>query len=151
VRGFAWNVFGTYVVVFLIPIAVQILLSISFAALPLTARSFIADIVSGTLIAPFIAITVSLVWYRLTAAHANQAPPGYGHPSPPPPVPSDQSAPPFARDGPSGGDDVVSPGGTILASGNLPGGTYGLLCFIADDMTGIPHAIMGMHEVIELK
>jgi len=86
VRGFAWNVFGTYVVVFLILIAVQILLSIIFGALPLTARSFIADIVSGTLIAPFIAITVSLVWYRLTAAHANQAPPGYGYPPPPPPV-----------------------------------------------------------------
>ena len=52
VRGFGWNVFGTYVVVFLILIAVRIVLSIIFAALPLAARSFIGDIVSGTLIAP---------------------------------------------------------------------------------------------------
>ena len=62
-----------------------------------------------------------------------------------------QSAPPFARNGPSGGNDVVSPGGTILVSYNLPRGTYVLLCFIADDMTGIPHAVMGMHKVIQLK
>ncbi len=46
VRGFAWNVFGTYVVVFLILIAVRIVLSIIFAVLPLAARSFIGDIVS---------------------------------------------------------------------------------------------------------
>ena len=62
-----------------------------------------------------------------------------------------QSAPPFARNGPSGGNNVVSPGGTILVSYNLPRGTYVLLCFVADDMTGIPHAIMGMHKVIQLK
>lgn len=29
-------------------------------------------------------------------------------------------------------------------------GTRMLLCFVADDMTGIPHAIMGMHLVIHL-
>lgn len=61
-----------------------------------------------------------------------------------------QSQPPFFRNGPSGGNDVVSPGGTILVSYNLPRGTYVLLCFVADDMTGMPHAIMGMHKVIHL-
>lgn len=25
-----------------------------------------------------------------------------------------------------------------------------LLCFVADDMTGIPHAVMGMHKVIQV-
>ena len=62
-----------------------------------------------------------------------------------------QSQPPFFRNGPSGGNDVVSPGGTIMVSYNLPRGSYVLLCFVADDMTGIPHAIMGMHKVIQLK
>jgi hypothetical protein len=61
-----------------------------------------------------------------------------------------QSPPPFFRNGPSGGNDVVSPGGTIMVSYNLPRGTYVLLCFVADDMTGMPHAIMGMHKVIHL-
>ena len=61
-----------------------------------------------------------------------------------------QVPPPFIA-GPSGGNDVVSPGKTIAVSYNLPRGTYVLLCFVADDVTGIPHAIMGMHLVIRLK
>jgi hypothetical protein len=61
-----------------------------------------------------------------------------------------QSPPPFARNGPSGGNDVVSPGKTIAVSYNLPRGTYALLCFVADDVTGMPHAVMGMHKVIRL-
>jgi len=59
--------------------------------------------------------------------------------------------PPFARTGPSGGNDVVSPGGRIKVTYNLPAGTYVLLCFIADEDTGMPHAVMGMHRVIRLK
>jgi len=26
-----------------------------------------------------------------------------------------------------------------------------LLCFIADDMTGMPHEVMGMHPVVHLR
>ncbi len=86
VRGFAWHVFGTYILVFLILIVVQAVLSLAFAALPIAARSFLSDIVAGTLISPFIAIVVSLVYYRLTAAHAGEAPPpGYPPPGYPPP------------------------------------------------------------------
>ena len=59
--------------------------------------------------------------------------------------------PPFFAAGPSGGNDVVSPGRTIQVAYNLPKGTYVLMCFVADDMTGIPHAFMGMHKVIKLK
>ena len=58
--------------------------------------------------------------------------------------------PPFAVQGPSGGNDVVSPGRSIQVSYDLPAGTYVLQCFIADDVTGMPHALMGMHKVITL-
>jgi len=61
-----------------------------------------------------------------------------------------QTPPPLFRAGPSGGNDVVSPGGTIRVDYNLPAGTYVLLCFVADDVTGMPHALMGMHKVIQL-
>jgi hypothetical protein len=81
VRGFAWHVFGTYVLVFLIYIVVQVVLSLIFSVLPGSGRSFIADVVSGTLFTPFIAIVVTLIYYRLTAAHASQVPPA-GYPSP---------------------------------------------------------------------
>jgi hypothetical protein len=93
VRGYAWHVFGTLVLVFLIYIAFEIVLSVIFTVLPGSARGFIASIVSGTVVAPFFAIVVSLIYYRLTAAHQNQAQPpaygspGFGEPAYPPPPP----------------------------------------------------------------
>ena len=65
--------------------------------------------------------------------------------------PSGQNGPPpFFRPGPSGGNDVVSPGRSIQVSYNLPPGAYLLECFVSDDKTGLPHALMGMHKVIHL-
>jgi hypothetical protein len=88
VRGYAWNVFGTFIVVFLILIVAEIVLSAIFFALPYGWRSFIADLVSGALVAPFLAAVVTLIYYRLTAAHGEPAEPGaagYGAPYGPPP------------------------------------------------------------------
>jgi hypothetical protein len=52
---------------------------------------------------------------------------------------------------PSVGNEVVSPGERIKVTYDLPRGTYVLLCFVADEETGEPHAIMGMHLVVELR
>jgi hypothetical protein len=82
VRGHGWHVFGTYVLVFLILIVAQIVLSVILLALPYGWRSFISELIVGTLVAPFIATVVTLIYYRLTAAHGDQAAPGsYGPPS----------------------------------------------------------------------
>ena len=51
---------------------------------------------------------------------------------------------------PSGGADVQSPGRSLQLTYDLPAGTYVLLCFVADDQTGMPHAAMGMHKVVVL-
>ena len=64
--------------------------------------------------------------------------------------PPSNNPPPFAKMGPSGGNDVVSPGQSLQVSYDLPEGTYVLLCFVADDQTGMPHAVMGMHKVVVL-
>jgi len=61
-----------------------------------------------------------------------------------------QAPPPFALQGPSEGSDVQSPGTSLQLTYNLPAGTYALLCFVADDVTGMPHAVMGMHKVVVL-
>jgi hypothetical protein len=61
-----------------------------------------------------------------------------------------QGAPPFAGSGPSVANDVVSPGYSLQVTYDLPEGTYVLLCFVADDVTGKPHALMGMHKVVVL-
>ena len=72
VRGYAWRVFGTYVLVFLILIAFAIVLGFILMLLPLFLRSFVNSVVTGTLIAPFLALVATLIYYRLTAAHAGQ-------------------------------------------------------------------------------
>lgn len=84
VRGYGWNVFGTLVLVWIIMIVFEIVLSVILLALPVGWRSFISGLVSGAVVAPFIAAVVTLVYYRLTAAHGERAEPaqpgagGYG-------------------------------------------------------------------------
>ena len=68
-RGYGWNVFGLFVTVFLILIVGEIVLSAVLLVLPYGWRSFIADLVSGALVAPLLATVVTLIYYRLTAAH----------------------------------------------------------------------------------
>jgi hypothetical protein len=48
------------------------------------------------------------------------------------------------------GADVLSTGHSSLLRYNVPAGTYLVLCFVADDMTGLPHAFMGMHLVVHV-
>jgi len=101
VRGHGWHVFGTLVLVFIILIVVDIVLGIIFSALPVLWRDGLSTVVSGTLISPYIALVVTLIYYRLVGAGAGwpgavadgppagygapAGPGGYGTPPPPPP------------------------------------------------------------------
>jgi hypothetical protein len=67
VRGHGWHVFGTLVLVFVIMIVADIVLGLIFLALPLVWRSGLSTIISGTLIAPFLALVVTLIYYRLAS------------------------------------------------------------------------------------
>lgn len=68
VRGFGWQVFGTLVLVFLLLIVVSIIISAVLAALPDAVRSAISSIVSGTLVSPFLALVLTMGYFRLRAA-----------------------------------------------------------------------------------
>jgi hypothetical protein len=85
VRGNGWNVFGTLVLVFLILIAAEIVLGLILAGLPALLRSGISSVVAGTLVAPFLALVVTLIYYRLSEARGGPQPggPGGGHSYPP--------------------------------------------------------------------
>lgn len=74
VRGHGWHVFGTLVLVFLILIVVDILLGLVFSALPTLWRTGLSTVVSGTVIAPFLALVVTLIYYRLSGANGRQDP-----------------------------------------------------------------------------
>jgi hypothetical protein len=83
VRGHGWHVFGTLVLVYIIQIVVEVLLSLIFSALPHVLGDGLSSIISGTLISPFLAIIVTLVYYRLvgSSAPAEGGPyGGYGQP-----------------------------------------------------------------------
>jgi len=58
--------------VFLILIAFAIALGFVLILLPLWLRSFVNNLVTGTLITPFLALVATLIYYRLTAAHAGE-------------------------------------------------------------------------------
>ena len=74
VRGHGWHVFGTLVLAFLILIVVDILLGLVFSALPVLWRTGLSTVVSGTVIAPFLALVVTMIYYRLGGANGTQDP-----------------------------------------------------------------------------
>ncbi len=121
VRGYAWHVFGTYVLVFLILIVVDIVLGLILLPLhSLAARNAISSVVSGTLVAPFLALVVTLIYYRLTAAHEAQGGPGEAQWPP--------AGPDATYGGPGGqpaGPGTTDPGATYPEPGAHPTGPDG--------------------------
>jgi hypothetical protein len=65
VRGYAWNVFGVIVLTILILIGVSIAIGIVFLPLADWLASLIQQLVSVTIVTPFVATIWTLVYYRL--------------------------------------------------------------------------------------
>ena len=107
VRGRGWHVFATLVLVYVILLVVKLVLGLIFSALPHVLGSGLSSIISGTLIAPYLALVVTLVYYRLVTD--SQVPPGpggyggYGEP----PAPGGYGQPPTA----GGFSEPPAPGG----------------------------------------
>jgi hypothetical protein len=105
VRGRGWHVFGTLVLVYVILLVVDIVLGLIFSALPHVLGSGLSAVISGTLISPFLALVVTLVYYRLSGSAQV------------PPVPGDNY-----------GGFAQPPGGGTYGGFTEPpqsGGTYG--------------------------
>src|SRR5215467_822276 len=120
VRGYAWRVFGTYVLVFLILIAFSIVLGLILGLLPVFLRSFVNNVVTGTLIAPFLALVATLIYYRLIAAHGGETyvPTGpAGAPVSEPPYPTVPPSTPPAGSAPPG----PTPPGPAAPDSTAPG------------------------------
>jgi hypothetical protein len=65
VRGHGWQVFGTLVLLFLVLILVGVVFGTFFVMVPDAIRGGLGSIVTGTLVAPYIAVVVTLLYYRL--------------------------------------------------------------------------------------
>ena len=68
VRGHAWSVFGVIVLTILVVIAFNIVLSLLLLPVSDWLRSFISNIVIGTVVTPFVVVTWTTLYYRLRAA-----------------------------------------------------------------------------------
>jgi hypothetical protein len=92
VKGHAWSVFGVIVLVVLLLLGFQIVLSIILSPLADWLRGFVSNIVSGTLTAPFIAIVLTLLYFRLRDAKGQGAVPVPAAETPAPPPPPETPA-----------------------------------------------------------
>jgi hypothetical protein len=112
VRGYGWRVFGTLVLLWIILLVVDIILGLIFSALHSAAlRNGISTVVSGTLIAPYIALVVTLMYYRLAAAHGGTAVaegPGFATRGTDPPYPAYPGSDPGTA-GPGPGPGTAGP------------------------------------------
>jgi Membrane domain of glycerophosphoryl diester phosphodiesterase len=86
VRGNAWNVFGVIVLTILLVIAFNIVLSIVLSPVADWLQSFLSNIVSGTVVTPFVALAWTILYFRLKAA--KEAPADVPATPDPPPAPS---------------------------------------------------------------
>ncbi len=68
VRGYAWSVFGVIVLTILLVIAFNIVLGLLLLPISDWLQSFISNVVSGTVVTPFVALTWTILYYRLRAA-----------------------------------------------------------------------------------
>jgi hypothetical protein len=83
VRGHGWQVFGTLVLVFLVLLAVEIVVSAVLSAFPQAVSAFLGGLVSGTLVSPYLALVVTLGYFRLLAAHGSPGSAGTAYGAPP--------------------------------------------------------------------
>lgn len=74
VRGHGWSMFGVLVLTMVVYIVVGFVIGVILFALAPWARDFLSTIVSGTLLAPFTALALTLSYYRLRDVHAEATP-----------------------------------------------------------------------------
>jgi hypothetical protein len=146
VRGRAWHVFATLVLVFLIMLAVDIVLGVALAFLPHYLRGGLSSIISGTLISPYLALVVTLAYYRLVGimtatggaqyggyqqspqggyGEYSQPPQGAGFPPPPPPQGAGFRPPPPPQGGGFPPPPPPQDGGFPPPPPPQDGGSYG--------------------------
>lgn len=80
VRGNGWNVFGVIALTFLVLIAAGILIGIATSPFDDEIQAFLQDVISNTLVVPFVASAWTLMYFALAGegTAAAEPPPTYG-------------------------------------------------------------------------
>jgi hypothetical protein len=85
VRGYGWRVFGVIVLTILLLLGFSIVLGLILSPLADWLQGFVANIVSGTITAAFVAVVLTLLYFRLRDAKQAAAAPAA---EPPPATPA---------------------------------------------------------------
>jgi hypothetical protein len=95
VRGYGMNVFGVIILTILLILVFDLVLATILLFLPEELARFISDVVSGTVTAPFITLTWTLLYFRMLAAKepGREVPGGAPPQSPPTAGPPPQEPP----------------------------------------------------------
>lgn len=88
VKGNGWSVFGVIVITIAVMIVAQIVVALLTFWLPDDVDTFVSDVISNTLVAPFFAVALTLMYFALVQGRT-VAPAAAEAYSPPPPPPSD--------------------------------------------------------------
>jgi hypothetical protein len=87
VRGNGWNVFGVILITVALTIVANIIVGIATFWLPDEAGSFVQSVLSNTVVAPFMAVALTLMYFALARPAAAEAPLATPvAPQPPPPA-----------------------------------------------------------------
>ena len=73
VRGYGWTVFGVIVLTFLIDFAASIVLGIALGGLPAAAAHYFGNVITTTLVTPFVAATWTSMYFQLRELQEPQA------------------------------------------------------------------------------
>ena len=66
VRGHGWSVFGVIVLTIVILLIVSLLITIALVWLPEGVHDYVSNVVTNTLLVPFVAVAWTLMYYRLS-------------------------------------------------------------------------------------
>jgi hypothetical protein len=75
VRGNAWSVFGVLIITYLLTSVISGVIRAIFRSLPDYAASYLGDVIGGTVVAPFSALAITLLYFRLSGADSPPAAP----------------------------------------------------------------------------
>jgi hypothetical protein len=68
VRGNGWSAFGVVILTYLLTSVVSGVISAIFVFLPDYARTYLGNVVGGTITAPFLALAITVLYFRLSGA-----------------------------------------------------------------------------------
>lgn len=74
IRGYGWSVFGILIITYLLTSVISGVVRAIFTPVPNYLGSYFGDVIGGSIVAPFSALAITLIYFRLSAPETPAAP-----------------------------------------------------------------------------